>query len=370
LEDIIKKEMERKNINAKEFAKLLSVTPGNISKFMNKKAEINFVTFLNMIQVLSPEKEFELMQKYVLSCTKPQNVKLSMEYLSRHSLSDLLEKLIDKALTMKNALTAEMAELYKFLNEMSNEGFPKSFVKKYFQMQPRDDNSKLLLHLIFSYYLLERAQYNTLFELIEEIDERVETMTDEYLKDSFKTRIFEIYSDAFLTLDEREKTRCFAQEILNYPYAGGKVLAKAYHNIGFSYLFESQEKTLYYLNKSVQTYKEHGYIETANWILNTRLLPTENYFSLISEEQFTKKPNEYPMEYAHFLIVKKRYNEALKILEGVPDNPYKDYIKGLCFPDEKGIVLLYKSMLSFERVGNKFSSNLARNELKRRGYVL
>ena len=361
--------MERKNINAKEFAKLLKVTPGNVSKFINKKAEINFVTFLNMIQVLSPEKEFELMQKYVLTCTKPQNVKLSMEYLSRHSLSDLLEILIDKALTMKNALTAEMAELYKFLNEMSNESFPKCFVKKYFQMQPKDENSKLLLHLIFSYYLLERAQYKTLFELLEEIDERIETMTDDYLKNSFKTRIFEIYSDAFLALDEREKTRSYALEILKYPYAGGKVLAKAYHNIGFSYLFESQEKTLCYLKKSIQTYKEHGYIETANWILDNRMLPTENYFSLISEEQFTKDTQKYPMEYAHFLITKKRVDEALKVLAEVPDNPYKDYIKGLCFPDEKGIVLLYKSMLSFERMGNKFSSNLAKNELIRRGYV-
>ncbi len=70
-----------------------------------------------------------------------------------------------------------------------------------------------------------------------------------------------------------------------------------------------------------------------------------------------------------FLIVKKRYDEALKILEGVPDNPYKDYIKGLCFPDEKGVVLLYKSMLSFVKMGNEFSSNLARNELIRRGYT-
>ncbi|MFP3727939.1 AimR family lysis-lysogeny pheromone receptor [Priestia filamentosa] len=365
---MIKKELERRNITANEFAKMINVTPGNLSKFFNKKSELSFITFLNMIHALFPEKEMKLMEKYVLSCSKPKNVRLSMEYVSRHYLSELLEKIVEKSFKVNNSLTEEFAELYKFLNEMSDKDFPKSFMSKFLSMQPKERTSKLLLNLIFSYYLLKRSDYRTLFELLDEIQTGIEDMKDGFLKDSFKTRVFEIYSDAYLALFEIEKTRKYAQKILEYPYAGGKVLGRAYHNLGFSYLFESKEKTTCYLEKSVQIFNEYGYKKEAQWVLGNRLMLVKNYYSMVDETYFEENKDDKPIEYAHFLVKSRKYEEALRVLESVPDNPLKDYIKGLCFSDKKGIVLLYRSMLSFERIGNKFSSHMVGEELRRRGY--
>lgn len=365
LEKAIKKELERKNLNANEFAKAINVTPGNLSKFLNKKAEVSFSTFLTMVCKLIPEKEVELMKKYASMCSKPENVRLSMEYACRHQLFPLLLDLIKRAKEMKNSETVEMAQVYEFYHEMFMGKFPDCFMKKHLKIQTKYDKSKLLTRLIFCYYLLQRREFGTLRELIRHLDEQIDEMQDGYLKDSFKTRVFEIYSHAHLKKYNLDKSREYAMKIINYRYSGGQVLGNAYEILGISYMFENAEKSLFYLNECIKTLKEHGFEHDVERVEKNRISIVKNYHGLLSDDCEI----ENPLEKAYFLITTGKNDEALVLMNEVPDNPLKDYLKGLCYSGMKGVEFLYQSMISFERQGDQFTSQLARQELVKRGHT-
>lgn len=363
MEEMIKRILERKNINANELAKRINITPGNLSKFLNKKIEVGFSTFLSIAMELIPEEEMELMDKYARLCNKPENIRLCMEYASRYRMNELLAFLIKKAKRMKNNQTVELAMLYELLEKLVSGKAPYNLPELCMNCKASHEESKMLRRIIFIYNMHVHRKFDFLYAIANRLEERIEKMSDSCFKKSFKDRVFMIFADAYSFKYDMEKCREYSYRIIQSPYSRGQEAGKACYNLGMSYLFEDAEKALFFMGESIKAYTEFGFENDAKQIKESIIPFVKNFYNLYDDESSIEEPEEI----AHYYAKNGKSEEALKILNKLEENPYTDYLKGLCYADEKGVEFLYKSMIFFERNGDKFCSQLPKLELIKRG---
>lgn len=363
MDTVVKKILEKKNINANELAKRINITPGNLSKFLNKKIEVGFPTILSIIMELLPEEELELMDKYARLCNKPENIRMCMEYASKHQMTGLLKILIEKAKQMKNNHTVELAKVYELLEKVRNGEFPQNLPELCMSCKANYEESKILFRIVFSYTMYVHRKFDYLFSMTDYLEEQIEKMPNGYIKDSFKIRVFMICSNAYNLSNNMEKCREYSYRIIQSPYSKGKATGNAFYNLGMSYLFEDAEKALFFMSESITAYNEFGFENDAKQIKESIIPFVKNFYGLYEDESLIETPEGI----AHYYAKNGSSEEALKILNQLEESPLIYYLKGLCYTDKKGVEFLYKSMIFFERNGDKFRSQLPKLELIKRG---
>ncbi len=86
--------MELKNIKRSEVAKKVGVSSSRITEYLNDGKDIPFDILMNMIDLLCPDKEIEMMSEYANEVNKPSSLLLTFEYCSTHRLFDELGQLV------------------------------------------------------------------------------------------------------------------------------------------------------------------------------------------------------------------------------------------------------------------------------------
>ncbi|MEJ1517368.1 AimR family lysis-lysogeny pheromone receptor [Bacillus cereus] len=363
MDKVVKKILEKKNINANELAKRINITPGNLSKFLNKKIEIGFSTFLSIIMELIPEEEMELMDRYARLCKKPENIRMCMEYASRHQMTGLLDFLIEKAKKMKNCQTVESARVYELYEKVANGEFLGNSPELGLSFKITYEESAILFRIMFIYNMYIHRKFDYLFLVAKHLEEWIGKLPNSYIKESFEKRVCMIFSDAYRYIYDMEKCREYSYRIIQSPYSRGKAAGDACYNLGMSYLFEDAEKALFFMSESIKSYNEFGLANYAKQVKESMVPFVKNFYNLYDDESLIEEPEEI----AHYYAKNGKFEEALKILNKLEESPYIDYLKGLCYTGEKGVEYLYKSMIFFERNGDKFCSQLPKLELIKRG---
>ncbi|MCU7667285.1 AimR family lysis-lysogeny pheromone receptor [Bacillus thuringiensis] len=363
MDTVIKKILEKQNINANELAKRINITPGTLSKFLNKKVEIGFSTILSIIMELIPEEELELMDRYARVCEKPENIRMCMEYAARHQMTGLLRFLVGKAKKMKNYQTVELSKVYELYEKVANGEFLGNSPELGVSFKITYEESAILFRIMFIYNMYIHRKFDYLFFVAKNLEGRIDKLPNSYIKESFEKRVYMIFSNAYRYNYDMEKCREYSYRIIQSPYSRGKAAGDACYNIGMSYLFEDAEKSLFFMRDSIKAYNEFGFENDAKQIKESIIPFIKNFYNLYDDESSIEEPEEI----AHYYAKNGKSEEALQILNKLEESPYTDYLKGLCYTDEKGVEYLYKSMIFFERCGDKFCAQLPKLELVKRG---
>jgi len=251
--------IEIKGVNRTEIAKSVGLkSSSRVTEFLNNGEEMAFDIVLKIVRSLNPSKEFDLMEIYIEEVSTPKNIKMAMEYSSAHRLLNSLEYLI--GLT-KNRTTSDLdkwSEIYSLLytwQTLSYESID-SFYKQIRQCRTTKDELNALL-MILECHVLRRMKQNDVVKIVSEIAMDFINKTKEgYVKTSFTCRLNEVLGILELKVFcDLEKAVEHAENILK-TRNGHAYNGYAYYILGLSYLTESFEKSLHFLNESVREYKK------------------------------------------------------------------------------------------------------------------
>lgn len=361
LQTRIQEKLVENRWSANQLAQATNITPSNLSKFLNRKAEMNFISALSLVRGLFPKEEKPLMSDYVAKCKRPENIRLALEYCSRHRMVMELEALIERAKTSPNLQTREFGSAYVLVLNRLRGTYASTIFEDITSFKSSFSECAVLLRILLSYYFHDNRKFDMLFESIKGLHEEIESLPSAFIRASFSSRMHELFANASLFSYQLEEARHHCHEILLSPLSGGKIIANAYHILGMSYLYEDSATCLLYLQKAIASFQSCGLSRDAEQVEAHSLSFVRNVHSISATV-----PKD-PEEKAHYFIRKGAFDKALSILSKLPETPFIYYYKGLCLSEQEGVDFLYRSMVSFERDGDFFYSKLPKRELIKRG---
>jgi len=367
MKDLVIQELNKRNLTAKELAEIIHVAPSNISKFLNKKVETSFCTVLSIIRELFPADEFHLITKYAPKIfKKPENIKSVFLYAWKNCLEELLIGTVEQAKKTKNALLQEFVIVYEYVDKRLCNELTDDFYHFYLENRFQFEESQLIMDTLFAYFLLETMpnRYRFLNHLLPSMEQRVVCIQNDFLRNCVLSWIFDLYSLGNLFQFNLEKSREYALKNLEVSQFFSCNKASAYKVLCMSYLYEDHNKSAAYFYECLEEISKNPTLSNLTSFEIKNKLFIQNLLGL-KELPIT---DEFPLEKAHYFIRNGRHEEAILILNTLEETPLSNYYKGLCLSGASGVEFLYKSLITYERMGNRFYAQLAKNELLKRGH--
>jgi hypothetical protein len=196
--------------------------------------------------------------------------------------------------------------------------------------------------------------------LTEEIEHDIESIENDYLKDSYTIRANEIMAyNQLIVHNNVEAARLSADKIIE-SNARPAFKAHAYYIKGYSYLFTSYENSIGYLNKSVDVYHSLGRENDVN-DLRELIEFTGVYWGKLTEGNCYYVKNQLLLDALNGKDISSRLVEAKENIE--PE--FYLFLEGLNKKNEKKLML---SMIKFIKKNDLFLANLVKLELFKTGY--
>lgn len=339
---------------------------GNLLKILkeDKKEFDKFNGFVKLIRYVFPTQELEIMESYAKTLDgKTKTARNMVDYLSCHRLLETMKELINKMLVCGNKESVEWAKVYLIQYEWQMNYHYIDIDAHYKKVRdikvttPEMKVYKKLLHCYCYYY---KDNHKAAQELMCEVELDLDTITNDYIKNVYKSKLSEVLSYINLwVLNKPEEARENALTVLKGKI-GLTYDAYAHFIIGYSNLFTSYDAALESLNESVKIYKQIGRKEAAE--NSTMMIEKLNVF--------------WDKDMKNHLFVSKqvkiwyRAKKGLEI-EGVINNgkeiyqPFVTLSKGI---KENNSDLLMQSMIQFLKHGDAFQARIPMLELLNRGY--
>ncbi len=362
LRKIIQNEMNKREITHSMLAKEIGVTSSVISKFINNTQETSFEIVLATIRFLFSNKEDELMIKYIQEINKPSNIYPSLEYLATHRHIEELGILIEKQASNKNATCQEWLKIYSFFyNWQKNfKNIPRiEQLKRIRELKAQEPELKIFIRLMEMYVFYFELKYCVVQEFSTGLYEEIKALENNYIKSSYKARFSEMMSYINLKVyNDQIKARDYAESLLE-GNIGRCFNGFAYFIKGYSYLYESFDKTVKYLKESYKQY--HKYY-------NAYALDIDEKIELA--KVIWDKPVEpkYPLNQAYLLIKQGNNDQAITILEGIESEekePLVQFLRGLIYKDSN---IMLQSMICLLKRGDTFLANMPKVALLQNGF--
>lgn len=321
-----------------------------------KKEFKKFEGLIKLVDHLAGKDSIEMMIQYSTEVNPNwETARNLLEYFISNAQYDAFNNLLDKMDECKNKESLEYAKIYRMqykyrfamtsdeLNKLIGEiadihiTFPELKVYK-----------KMLIN--YCYFLLQ--DYSRLKFLLSEIDEELEFVDNEYIKEMYLIRINEVKCYTYLkAFNEPEKSRECADWIINSNAADG-FKAYAYYLKGHSYMFTSYEKTMEYYEKALELYEGRQ----------------RDIDELKEEIEFVKVywDKEVNRNYVkNDLFYKIKQGQVVSLNDYKLKPEFKLYLEGFSTKNVKKLLL---SLIEYIKIKDLFLANLAKIELKNNGY--
>jgi hypothetical protein len=276
----------------------------------SKEVHVNKATSQNLLEFFAHNRQFEALNNLLDRMDHSTNKK-SLEWVKMYRMQ------------YKYELSQTKEEFNSLLNEI-NEIYVNSYELKTYK--------KMLSNYCFE----QLEEYNMVKLLSSEIEEEVKQIENSFIKEMYTIRKNEIMSYNYLFVyNNPEKARECAEEIIS-SNAATAYKAYAYYITGHSYLFTSYEKTIKYLNMSIDGYEK----------LNRQ----HDIKNILEKIEFVN-------------IV---WNKKTNVIQINPKEiEWKLYFEGVKNKDNKKLML---SLIEFIRNDNLFLASLPKIELLKNGY--
>jgi hypothetical protein len=375
LKQMIKNKLEDDKTLANKLAKLAgfaNATP--IYKFLNEEnREMNdFESLLTIVRELFPNEEYELMDEYLRQVDpNKKTARIGLEYATINHLYDLKNYLINALELCSNKESKEFAFFYK-MDDIASKERDKDvllgFIDKYIEYAPKTKEMMLFSKLCQIYVYYDLRLIDIMFQLLTTVENKIDEITDSFLKKSYKKRIALLFSGILLHKGEIEKSREYAYYIINNQRENEQ-FPMIYMKLGNSYIFENFEKSKQYL---MMGYQQATNAPLVKKNIERSLNFLNNYWGYEPEYlDFESNEVEDIHEIVYYLINKNKLDEAKEKLLNINLDKLTEHQKGfhyyLRYKIDKNINHLYESLINFKKCGEHFYKNIVLIELKKIG---
>ncbi|TSI19918.1 helix-turn-helix transcriptional regulator [Bacillus sp. HY001] len=370
---------KKKKITNEQLADILDVSKGFISQIFSGTSRITFIDFIEMIRYIyqDEERERHLIFEFCAATSKPLNLCVAMEFASVQREYDLLNFLVQKGLTHRNAMVKECATFYDYLyrrsrGKLTGNELWKAILKE--KKKPSFAEMKTLYSLILMYSFVDMREYNSLLKispeehLDEEDEKKQKSINNEYITGAYDLRIKELQIIAHLMNNNVPTMRklaleCITPELINdFP----TFTASIYHYLGQSFLHEDVNQAVKWVEKAIdllESYKTEKFERNIKEFNNTL-----DFIKIEAGIDLHTIVPRTMAEMAHMYVKLGRDDEAIKILnqrlaecKDEASVPYMYYYLGLATQNKE---YFEKSSILFEQHGNKFYAELPKKWLK------
>ncbi|MGG3920430.1 AimR family lysis-lysogeny pheromone receptor [Geobacillus thermodenitrificans] len=375
LKQMIKNKLEEDKTLANKLAKLAgfaNATP--IYKFLNEEnREMNdFESLLTIVRELFHNEEYKLMDEYLRQVDpNKKTARIGLEYATINHMYDLKKYLIEAMESCNNKESKEFAYFYKMDDIASKENDKDvllGFIDKYIEYAPKTKEMMLFSKLCQIYVYYDLRLIDIMYQLLMTVENKIDEITDLFLKKSYKKRIALLFSGILLHKGEIEKSREYAKYVIENQRENEE-FSMIYMKLGNSYMFEDFDKAKIYLEKGLSQAKEK-YLVKKNIERSLNFLC--NYWGYKPEYlNFNSNEVEDLHEVIFFFINQNEKEKAKELLSNIDLNRLTEHQKGfhyyLIYKIDNDVNHLYESLISFKKCGEHFYKNIALIELKKLG---
>lgn len=345
-----------------EIAAKVNISPSALSKYANKLTDFTFVNAFHIIQTLFPEREQELMIDFCKNTSRPENLRLALEYFSLHYKLQNLKELIQTELNSQNQMNREWAQVYQLVYlRQSRAKTPRELLKDIRLIKAKDYSMMIMLRLLEAYCLYDENMFALVAYLSEGLEDEISNLDNTFIRSAYTIRLSQIYSNIYLYAHNKPLlARQYAQKII-HSFANDTYKASAYMTIGYSFLFENQTLCYEYLIKSQDLFRMIGDQPHVN-SLGKAIMLAKCYWGE-TQESFRAICDHEDLAYLEYSL--GNVENAKNLLQNIEkQNGFTKFYHGLILGDKK---YLYESLLLFKADGDRFFANLPRIELLKKG---
>lgn len=199
-----------------------------------------------------------------------------------------------------------------------------------------------------------------------------EFVSDPFIRDYYLVRFYRILMIIMLDQNEVQECRRMANEILNLSLTLSPAFKiQAIHAIGMSYLYENYELGLDYLYKAKKLYTSSSISSDGD--IHSSINLHQIYWGKEPEDlKFHSQKNSDILDVIYYHMLINDVNEAKKTMKQVNENTLSQrdsafyfYVKGML---EDDMNYLYKSIMQFKQIGDKFYVQLPIKVLEKKGF--
>ena len=333
---------------------------GGLTKVLNKEEKEfeKFQGLVNMVEYLWGKKSVDIMVRYSKEVDpNKKTARNFLEYLVVNRRFEDFNELIERMKRCSNKESKEWAKIYQFRYK--------------YELAKTEEDYNLLLNeisetnvniyelniykkMLLNYCYNQLKDYTMVKYLTVENNSEVELINNDYIKNMYIIKSNESMAHYNLIINNSpELARKYAESILSIS-VNDVFKAYAYFIIGYSYTFITYEKSIYYLNKSMELYKVIGRNDDINDI-NEKIELVSVYWDRIDGECIYTNNQ--------ILLDIKKGKEVN--LSKIANKEYYYYLEGLITNNEKKLLL---SLIKFVKKNNFFMANFPKIELLKRGY--
>lgn len=254
LKQMLKNEMDKDETFATKISKVAGYSkPSGFYRFLNddEKEFKDFNKLINIVTTAFPERESEIMDSYIRTL-KPNNklARQSLEYTSLNKLESCFEYLIDELSKCSNAESKEWASVYKIDHDViKGKTTQLEAVDKINDLSLKTNEMKAFSRMVKFYCYHDLRMADSINEKSILLENELSNIEDGFIKNNYDARYILLVSAIYLHTNKIETLREKANDLIN-KLENGNLLAGIYTTIGNSYMIESYDTSLDFLNKA------------------------------------------------------------------------------------------------------------------------
>jgi transcriptional regulator with XRE-family HTH domain len=354
--------MENK-ISWQDIAKAAGITKSALSHAKNNGTEFKFATLLKIAKFIFKKEYFSTFKQWCLKLNNPMNLRYALEYLAVNKQTNELDELVEKILAEgPSRELLDWASAYK-IQVMYQKFAPTSEILNAIRLyNPKSVETKTLISIIEACCKHRLREYNSMAASAQGLDNTIESIKEDFIKQSFQIRVKELLSYVYLNnYNKPEKAREYALEIISSEFCA-TLTAHSYYIIGISYLFDNYELCLGNIQKYRDALMDLGRENYANIADQSDIPFVNNVWAKYSEPPVTSDISEI----AHYEAMVGNKEKAIRLIDEVESkrgqSGFTLYQRALATGDKS---LFMQSMVYFvTKAGGKFYANLPYRHLK------
>ncbi len=353
-------QMQKESESIESIATVVGTSKTTVTRFLNQSRQVAPEIAASIVRHLLPKYELDFMGEFVLTLTRPENIRKSLEYCSVNRMFDQMKELLVKAETDRNGTVQEAYEVYSLIYRMQKGELTSKQVYDIVRCQKASlPEHQILLRIIELCSIYNQGEYSWLMASKGSVEEDLQNLDESYLKSSFQCRLNEVMSAITLRyLNKPKNARSIAKRILNEQYASVSAKASAYSRVSASFLLKDYDRCVKYALKAQKLYARVGREDVVE-ILEYNI----QFASLL----WGKSVDVFVSQDLRALSLSKagETDSAMFILTSLDDkegtmSALREFYKGEVTADPK---YYYNSMHMFMKKGDRYMAELSRIKL-------
>ncbi|MRS25864.1 AimR family lysis-lysogeny pheromone receptor [Bacillus sp. RIT694] len=261
--NVIEGEVYVAGFKKKQLADYWGVKPATVTKVFKGTNDISFGYLSKTLILLKKSliSQSEIFSEYISETDpKPENIREAMEDFALRGKFDLLKGIIDQELNSNVAENKEFVEVYEIIYRRYHEGLS---AQKYFELLRRKNKNvkttemEVLTEILLCQAQYQSGNYKTLYERLKSVNEKINDITNKFLKECLMLRYKEAIAVTSLQGGEVYESRVTCRDILDeleWDTFFSLPKLNAYLKMGESLIFEPEnyENAKFYLEKTLE----------------------------------------------------------------------------------------------------------------------